>query len=105
MTERVAKLRKLLALDPADTFLLYGLAQEHAKLGEHADALALYDRLLSIDPNYFYAYYFKAKALVALARLSEARQAISTGLHAATAAADAKAANELAALELELRAL
>lgn len=31
MSDRLAKLHKLLALDERDTFTLYALAQEHAK--------------------------------------------------------------------------
>ncbi len=102
MSDRIAKLRKLLDLDPADTFVLYGLAQEHAKLGEHAHALALYDRLLAADANYFYAYYFKAKALVALARPDEAQRAVAEGLKRAAAAGDPKASSELSALQFDL---
>ncbi|MFO0491713.1 MAG: tetratricopeptide repeat protein, partial [bacterium] len=57
MSERLAKLQKLLALDERDVFVLYGLAQEYGKVGEYAQAVGFYDRALAVDPGYCYAYY------------------------------------------------
>lgn len=97
---RLAQLEKLLALDPNDAFVLYGIAQEHAKDGAagHERALPFYDRCIAADPSYCYAYYHKAVSLIALGRAAEARQTIAAGQAAAKAATDAKALNELTTL-------
>lgn len=97
-SSRKAQLEKLLALDPNDPFVLYALAQEHAKLGEVDHAVALYDRCLASDPSYHYAYYHKAKSLVDADRTPEAVVTLNLGIAAARAARDAKALSELEAL-------
>lgn len=97
----IEQLSALLAKDPDDTFLLYALAQEHANNHNHDDAVRAYDRVIAIDPNYFYAYYHKARSQQAVdepAAADTARQ----GLNRAQAAGDAKASSELAALLDEL---
>jgi tetratricopeptide (TPR) repeat protein len=102
VSDRRTKLEKLLQADPTDTFVLYALAQEHGKAGDHAQAIDLYDRLLAADPNYFYAYFFKARSLAELNRLDDAKAVVANGLKRATVAGDAKASNELASLQMEL---
>ncbi len=98
MSDRLAKLRAMLDADPSDAFVLYGIAQEHAKLGDHDAALPFYDRCLAADPGYFYAYFHKAQSLIALSREAEALDTARAGLAAARAAGDGKAAGELAGL-------
>ena len=98
----IAQLKALLADAPNDTFLLYGLAIEHAKAGQTDEACTLYDRVIALDPHYCYAYYHKAKALEADDRVDEALQTVRAGAEAAKEANDAQAMNELAALLDEL---
>lgn len=99
---RLEQLNKLLALDPNDTFVLYGLAQEHSRAGHHDDAVAFYRRCLAIDPAYCYAYYHMAKSLAAAGQLAEARRTVSDGIRAASLAGDGKATGELSTLQIEL---
>lgn len=79
----IAQLEKL--LDPAspDPFILYGLAQEYAKLGDHARAVEFFDRCLAADAAYCYAYYHKARVLLAANRRPEAAETIRRGIAAA----------------------
>lgn len=98
MTQRLDKLSALLDADPNDAFVLYGLAQEHAKLGQHEQAVSFYDRCLASDPSYFYAYYHKATSQIALDRPADAASTLRTGLAAAKAGRDQKAIGEIAAL-------
>lgn len=102
MPTRLEQLTKLLALDPADAFVLYGLAQEHAKVGDHAAAIDFYDRCLAVDAGYCYAYYHKARSQLAAGDLPAARATVLTGITAAHRAGDAKAAGELSTLQTEL---
>jgi cytochrome c-type biogenesis protein CcmH/NrfG len=50
-SERLTKLRTLLAAEPNDGFLLYGMAQELHKLGRFAEAADHYDRAIAVDPK------------------------------------------------------
>lgn len=102
MADRLAQLTKLLSADPADTFILYGLATEYAKLGQLDHAITHFDRCLAVDPDYLYAYYHKAKLLSEHDRLPEAIAALNTGISRAKAARDAKALSEMSALLDEL---
>lgn len=91
----LAQLEKLLALEPGDPFLLYGMAQELARLDRHEEALTLYDRCLAADPSYLYAYFHKARSLESLDRLDDAKTVLRTGLAHAERSHDAHAASEL----------
>ncbi|MCC6677556.1 MAG: tetratricopeptide repeat protein [Phycisphaerales bacterium] len=95
---RLAQLQSLLAADPADPFLLYGLAQEYAKLNDHSRAIEFYNRCLAADPAYGYAYYHKARAQLAAGDAAAARATLATGLAAARASRDSHALSELQAL-------
>lgn len=93
-----ADIRALLAEEPNDPFLLYALAQALAGEADHAAALEQYDRTLAADPRYFAAYYHKAKSLIALGRLAEARSLLQTGIAAAAAGSDHHTAGEMSEL-------
>lgn len=99
---RLAQLEKLLAADPADADVLYMLAQEHAKAGDHAAALAWYDKCLAVSPAYHYAYFHKAKSLEAMGDIAGAVDVLRAGRSRAAHAGDAKAASELGAYLDEL---
>ncbi|TVQ62607.1 MAG: tetratricopeptide repeat protein [Phycisphaerales bacterium] len=92
----IQQLQKLLEADPNDTFVLYGLAQEHAKAGETEAAIQHYDRVLALDPHYCYAYFHKAKTLEEDTRTDEAIAVLKQGLAASKQANDAKATAEIA---------
>jgi len=98
----IEQLEKLLSLDPLDPFLLYGLAQEHAKAGNTSKAVDLYDQCLAADPAYCYAYYHKAKAFLAAQNPELAIQTIQAGIVAARTHRDHKALGELEALADEI---
>lgn len=93
----LAQLERLLAADPADPFVLYGIAQEHAKAGDGARAVEFYDRCLAADANYCYAYFHKAKALEGMGRCPEAVATLEAGAKAAKASGDGHAFEEISA--------
>lgn len=95
-SSRLQKLQRLLAAEPNDPFCLYGIAQEHAKLGEIEPALEWYDRTVAADPGHAYARFHKARLLEGLGRIDEARTTLREGLEAARGAGDAKAMSEIA---------
>ena len=94
-SERLDKLLALLAAEPDDGFVLYGLAQECQKLGRLADAVGFYDRTIVADPKQCYAFFHKAKALEALGWRGDAMATLRQGLAQARAVGDFKAANEI----------
>lgn len=98
----IAQLEKLLALDPNDPFVLYGLAQEHAKAKDFAAACVLYDRCLAADPAYCYAYFHKAKTQQAAGDEAGAAATLRAGLAAAKKASDFKAMSEISGFLDEL---
>ncbi|MBS0197685.1 MAG: tetratricopeptide repeat protein [Planctomycetes bacterium] len=98
----IPDLEKLLAKEPNDPLLLYGLAQEYAKRGDTDTASTYFDRCLAADPAYCYAYYHKARALAAAGRTADANAVIALGLAAAKKHRDSHAHSELEALADEL---
>ena len=98
----IEQLTKLLAAEPNDAFLLYGLAQEYAKASNTASACEYFDRCIAVDPKYCYAYYHKAKALIVACRTDEAKAVIAAGKNAALAAGDSHARSEIMALEYDI---
>ena len=99
---RMEQLQKLHAADPSDADVLYMLAQEHAKAGRYADAVAWYDRCIEVDGQYHYAYYHKARAQQSAGDDAGAIATLTTGLARARSAGDAKATNEIGAFLDEL---
>lgn len=95
----IAQLEQLLAADPRDAFVLYALAQEHAKLATsegHRGAIGFYDRCLAVDPAYHYAYFHKAKSQEAIGDQAGAVETLRYGLAAARKSGDGQAASEIA---------
>lgn len=89
------QLHALLATDPTDPFIRYGLAMEHLKLGQPTMAIAQFDILLERDPAYIPALFMYGRALTQLGDLPAARAMYQRGIAAAQAAGDAHAAAEM----------
>lgn len=101
----IEQLEKLLTVDDTDTFVLYALAQEHAKAGNHDAAIGFYDRCLAVDEAYCYAYFHKARSLEAVDRVSDAIGTLEAGLAVAQRVSDAKASGEISSYLTNLRLL
>jgi tetratricopeptide (TPR) repeat protein len=101
MNERLDKLQQMLAKEPNDTFLLYGIALEHKKLDNPVAALQFLDRVTSLDPGYCYAYHQKGLVHEAQGDSGAAKLAYRKGIEAATNKGDDHARSEIeAALSL-----
>ncbi len=95
MSRREA-IEKMLVESEDDVFLNFGLAMEMAKEeGSKAEALAQFDRVLELDPNYTGAHYHKGNTLIGLGRLDEARTVLLAGCEKAEANQDAHTLSEL----------
>lgn len=96
------QLHRLLEADPNDPFTLYAIAQEHAKQGDHTQAIAFYDRCLAANPDECYAYFHKARSQEAMGDEPDAAATLEAGIAVATRLNDAKALGELSAYREEL---
>ena len=91
----------MLQRNPSDTFLLYGIALEHKKLGDAKQAVEFLDRVIAADPGYAYAYHQKGLVYESTGDSEAARAAYRAGIEAAKNKGDDHAAGEIqAALEM-----
>jgi cytochrome c-type biogenesis protein CcmH/NrfG len=92
---RRQQLQEMLAEDPDDPFLRYGLAMDYAGSGEVAAAAGCFRELIRANPEYVPAYLQAAKVLQELGEQAEAREVARAGVAAARRAGDEHAAGEL----------
>ena len=92
---RRQRLEEMLAQDPDDAFLRYGLAMEHAAAGDDEAAAKEFAALMRGAPDYVPAYLQAGQVLARLGRDDEARAVYRAGVAAAQRAGDAHAAGEL----------
>jgi predicted Zn-dependent protease len=91
------QIEALLADDPADAFLRYGLAMEHASAGDDATAAEHLLRLIG-DTPYVPAYLMAGQILNRLNRVDEAVAVLRAGIAAAKEQGNAHAEGEMAGL-------
>ncbi len=96
-TPRMDQLEALLADDPADSFLRYGLAMEHASIGQEETAAALLLKLID-DTPYVPGYLQVGQILNRLNRVDEACAVLRRGITAAKQQGDAHAEGEMSGL-------
>ena len=92
---RKQQIEEMLADDPNDPFLRYGLAMEHISLGEDEAAVRCFQDLLAVAPNYVPAFMQISQALIRLGRLAEARSQLSRGIAVARQQGNEHAAEEM----------
>ncbi len=85
----------MLADQPEDSFLRYGLAIELDKEGEHERSLALLAALAQDAEPYVPAFFMAGQQLARLNRNSEARAVLRDGIDQARQTGDAHAAGEM----------
>jgi hypothetical protein len=85
----------MLADDPTDAFLRYGLAMDFAGAGEPEEAARCFAELLKANPEYVAGYLQAAKVLRELNRDDEARAVARVGVGVARRQGDEHAAGEL----------
>jgi predicted RNA polymerase sigma factor len=92
---RRQQLESLLADDPNDAFLRYGLAMEHASAGDGEAALGTLRQMFADKIEYVPAYQQAGQILMRLDRIDEARDAFEKGIALAKRVGDAHAAGEM----------
>jgi cytochrome c-type biogenesis protein CcmH/NrfG len=95
---RKEQLQAMLAEDPNDPFLRYGLAMEHVSEGADAEAVRCFQEMFQLTPDYVPAYHQAAQALVRLDRRTEADEVLRRGIGVARQQGDLHAAEEMQGL-------
>ena len=98
---RLEALRSMVAQDPHNSFLRYGLAMEYRNAGDLSAAMAEFRTLREADPEYSAAYFHGGQTLERLGRIEEARQWYQQGIEVTTRKGDLHTRGEIqTALEL-----
>ena len=98
-TPRMAQIEALLADDPADPFLRYGLAMEYASAGDEATAARLLLEMISAPgAPYVPAFLMAGQLLSKLGQVPEACDVLRKGIGAATAVGNDHARGEMEGL-------
>lgn len=94
---RMEQLESLLATDPNDPFLRYGLAMEHISQEDDATAVAQLRELITItQPKpYIPAYLMAGQALIRMNEDAEAATILREGIEAARQAGNSHAQGEM----------
>lgn len=92
---RMEQLEKLLAKEPDDAFLNFGMAIELAKAGRYEECLARFDRVVAADPNYVAAHHHKAKTLITMGEIERAKEELRRGVEQAGACGEMHAKAEM----------
>ena len=94
---RRQQLQEMLAEEPNDPFLRYGLAMEFVSEGNDAEAVRCFHELLTVAPEYVPGYLQSGQALVRLGRPEEARTVFGRGIAKAREQGNHHAADEMEA--------
>jgi len=100
--DKIAGLKEILALDPKNSFARYGIAVELANRGEINAAMAEFDKLLSIDPDYTAGYFMSAQTLAKAERTAEAIERLKAGISCAARTDNRHALSEMQSMLDEL---
>lgn len=93
----------MLAQNPADAFVRYGLAMELVKSGQLQGAVTEFRTLLDHNPNYAAAYFHGGQALEKLGDIDQARAFYEKGVEVTSRTGDQHTRSELqAALDMLL---
>jgi Tfp pilus assembly protein PilF len=97
MTQKSRKqqLEEMLALDPSDPFLRYGVAMEYVSEGDDESAVARFRTMFNDCPDYVPAYLQAGQALLRLGQSAEAADVFHKGINIARRQGDTHAAEEM----------
>ena len=95
-------LTQFLTENPGDAFARYGLAMEYSKAGQTDAALAEFQKLLELHPDYTAGYFMAAQTLAHAERNSEARKMLKDGIASALRTGNQHAKSEMEAMLAEL---
>src|SRR5215467_6709217 len=92
---RLEMLTEFLEQNPGDAFARYGLAMEYSNSGQAEQALAEFNKLLELHPDYTNGYFMAAQVLERGRRTAEAKQMLEKGIDAARRTGNKHALSEM----------
>ncbi len=92
---RMQQLLSFLEATPNDCFLLHALALENSKIENFTEAENIFEKVLSINPQYVGSYYHLAKLQEQNGKQQKAISTYQEGIKMAQLASDFHAVNEL----------
>ena len=95
-------LAAFLEQNPNDAFARYGLAMEYSKTGQADKALAEFNNLLKLHPDYTNGYFMAAQTLERIGRRPEAKKMLQDGVEAAKRTGNKHALSEMSGMLDEL---
>lgn len=99
---RLEMLTQFLEQNPGDAFARYGLAMEYSNTGQTEQALAQFNKLLELHPDYTNGYFMAAQALERTGRTAEAKSMLEKGVEAARRTGNKHALSEMSGMLEEL---
>jgi Tfp pilus assembly protein PilF len=94
-TERLRQFQELIALEPDDTVLRFGLGEIYIQAQDFTSAAEQFTEILRLDPQYSAAYRYLGQAYAALGRVSEAEAVFRQGIAVAEARGDLQTVKEM----------
>ena len=92
---RLDALKAMVAQNPSDSFLRYGLAMEYRNAGDLDSAVREFRAITESNPDYSPAYFHGGQTLEKLGRVEEARSMYERGVEATRRKGDAHALAEM----------
>ena len=94
-TTRIQQFQELIALEPQDTMLRFGLGELYIEAQDFASAAEQFAEIVRLDPQYSAAYRYLGQAYTALDRPQEAAEVFQGGIAVAEARGDLQTAKEM----------
>lgn len=101
--DRAATLKQFLEANPSDSFARYGLAMEYVRAGDAKAAVAEFQKLVEINPDYTAAYQMAAQTLMKQGQYVEAQNWLERGIACASRTGNLHANAEMQAMLDELQ--
>lgn len=94
-TERIRQFQELIALEPQDTVLRFGLGELYIEAGDFAAAAEQFAEIVRLDPHYSAAYRYLGQAYTGLGKAQEAAEVFERGITVAETRGDLQTAKEM----------
>ena len=94
-TARIRQFQELIALEPEDTVLRFGLGELYIEAEDFAGAAEQFAEIVRLDPQYSAAYRYLGQAYTALDRPQAATEVFQRGIAVAEARGDLQTAKEM----------
>ena len=94
-TERLDQFQELVALEPDDTVVRFGLGELYFQAQEFAQAAEQFAEIIHLDPQYSAAYRYLGQSHAALGKRAEAEDTFERGIDIAEARGDIQTAKEM----------